>query len=248
MVSPANGIFITGTDTGVGKTVITAALAWSLKQAGRRVSALKPVQTGTELPGLSDIEFVERVLGTHHALDDVCPYRFPKPLAPIVASKLSGQAIDIARIREAYYKLQSAYDTVIVEGAGGLLVPILENYLMSDLANDLGLPVLLVTRPDLGTLNHTLLTVESARARGLHIAGIVINKFPEDPGDAERTNPEMISRMTGVPLAGIYPADPSLSVEMGLPGRIREDAPSAFIPLYGGTFDPAEFLSRLSQR
>lgn len=240
-----NGIFISGTDTGVGKTVITAALAWSLKQTGKRIAALKPVQTGTELPGLTDIEFVEKVLGTHHALDDVCPYRFPKPLAPLVASELSGGEIDIGKIKEAYRKLQSAHDIVIVEGAGGLLVPILENYLMSDLASDLGLPVLLVTRPDLGTLNHTLLTVESARTRGLRITGIVINNFPEDPGDAERTNPELISRLTGAPIAGVYPSDPTMSVEEGRTGKIREVARSAFIPLFGGTFDPSEFLSRL---
>ncbi len=245
MLPLPNGIFISGTDTGVGKTVITAALAWSLKQAGKRVAVMKPVQTGTELPGLTDIEFVEKVLGTNHPLDDVCPYRFPKPLAPLVASGLSGETIDIERIRGAYNKLRSAHDVVIVEGAGGLLVPILENYLMSDLASDLGLSLLLVTRPGLGTLNHTLLSIESARARGLDLLGIVINNFPQDPDIAERTNPRLISRMTGLPILGLYPSDPSLSVEEGTLGEIREFARSAFVPLLAGTFDPDKFLSGL---
>lgn len=240
-----NGVFITGTDTGVGKTVITAALAWTLVQAGRKVAVMKPVQTGAGLPGLTDIEFVERVLDTKYGLDDVCPYRFREPLSPLSASKISGIKIDIGRIKAAFQRLRSTFDIVIVEGAGGLLVPLLDNYFMADLVSDLGLPLLVVARPGLGTLNHTALTVESAGRRGLDVTGIVINRFPASPGFAERTNPELIARMTGALIAGVFPSDPSLSVEEGLTGAIRELARPAFAPSLGGVFDLQEFLKRL---
>ena len=239
------GIFITGTDTGVGKTVITAALAWTLIQAGKTVGVMKPVETGTGIPGLADIEFVERVLDTKYDLDDVCPYRFREPLSPLTASRISGIKIDIGRIKGAFQKLRSMSDAVIVEGAGGLLVPILDNYLMADLASELGLSLLIVTRPGLGTLNHTVMTVDAARKRGIDVIGIVINRFPPSPGLAERTNPELIARMTGVPITGVFPSDPTLSVEEGGTGRIRELARSVLAPCLGGTFDFQEFLERL---
>lgn len=247
MPSHPQGIFITGTDTGVGKTVITAALAWTMVKAGKRTVVMKPVQTGTGLPGLTDIEFVEKVLGSDYILDEVCPYRFPEPLSPLTASMISGKKIDVEKIKRAFLKLKSIHDVVIVEGAGGLLVPIREDYLMCDLASDLGLSLLIVTRPGLGTLNHTALTVESAKSRGLDILGIVINCFPSVPGEAERTNPAIIMRMAGVPIAGVFPSDPALSVEEGRVGRIREIASSTFIPSLSGTFDSCEFLSALGK-
>ncbi len=239
------GIFITGTDTGVGKTVITAALSWNLARAGMKVAVMKPVQTGTALPGPIDIEYVETVLGVKYDLDDVCMYRFPDPLSPFAASTLAGVEIDTAGIIKAFRKLSANCDTVLVEGAGGLLVPIKENYMMADLASELGLPVLVVARPGLGTLNHTALTIESARTRGLDVLGIVINGFTLSPGIAERTNPREIARMTGTPILGVFPSDPSLSVEEGRTGRIRELAQEAFVPRLGGTFDFQEFLERL---
>jgi dethiobiotin synthetase len=243
MPSLTNGVFITGTDTGVGKTVITAALAWTLIQAGKKVAVMKPVQTGTGLPGPTDIEYVESVLGTKYEPDDVCIYRFRGFFTARRGAR--GIKIDAAKIDKAFRTLSANTDTVIVEGAGGLLVPIREDYLMADLASDLGLPLLIVTRPGLGTLNHTALTVESARRRGLDVIGIVINRFPTSPGLAERTNPELIARMTGAPVAGVFPSDPSLSVEEGRTGGIRELARSAFAPSLGGTFDFQEFLERL---
>jgi len=239
-------IFVTGTDTGVGKTVITAALAWTLMQSGRKVSVMKPVQTGTNEQGPTDLEFVEIVLGASFHSEDNCPYSFPEPLAPLTASRLAGQKIKIEKIKRAFEKLSSDNDTVIVEGAGGLLVPILENYLMSDLAFELGMPVLIVTRPDLGTLNHTLLTVESALSKGLDIVGIVINNFPPSPDKAELTNPELINRLSGAPIVGVYPRDSSISVEHGKIGKIREVAPSSLSPFLAGTFDANEFLSGLA--
>lgn len=240
-----DGVFITGTDTGVGKTVITAALAWSLSRAGTSVAVMKPVQTGTSLPGMTDIEFVELVLGKKYDPDDACIYSLSEPLSPLAASEISGIDIDTGKIIDAYRRLRSSHDVVIVEGAGGLLVPIRGDYLMSDLATELGLPLLIVTRPGLGTLNHTALTVESARKRDIGVLGVVINRFPAAPGPAERTNPGQIVRMTGAPISGVFPEDTSISVERGEAGRIRELARASFVPALGGVFDLAEFLGRL---
>ena len=245
MSSFPKGIFVTGTDTGVGKTVVSAALAWTLKQSGKKVVVMKPVQTGTASAQLMDIEFVQRVIGTNYPIEEVCPYRFPHPLAPSVASSLLGQKVDLGKIRSAFYKLDSTHEAVIVEGAGGLLVPITEDYLMSDLAFDLNLPLLIVIRPSLGTLNHTLLTVESARARGLKVLGIVINRFPSNPDLAESTNPELITRMTGEPLLGVFPSDPEISVEEGRFGKLRDISSSCLSLEMGGSFIARDFLSKL---
>jgi dethiobiotin synthetase len=245
MSSLPKGIFVTGTDTGVGKTVITAALAWTLKQSGKKVVVMKPIQTGTSAAGLMDIEFVQRVIGTDYPIEEVCPYRFPLPLAPSVAASFVGQKVDLDKIRSAFHKLDSAHDTVVVEGAGGLLVPIIEDYLMADLAFDLNLALLIVIRPSLGTLNHTLLTVDSARTRGLKVLGIVINRFPSNPDLAEKTNPELIIRMTGEPLLGVFPFDPDISVEEGRLGNLRDISGSCLSPEVGGSFKAPDFLSRL---
>ncbi len=239
------GIFVTGTDTGVGKTVVTAAIAWNLTQAGKRVALMKPVQTGTIVSGPTDIEFVQKVLGADYSLDVSCPYMFSDPVAPLVASMLVGERIDIKKIKDSYSRLSSDNDFVIVEGAGGLLVPILEDYFMSDLALDLDLPVLIVTRPNLGTLNHTFLTLESAKKRGLDVAGIVISNFPWDPGLPEQTNPELILSMTGDNILGVIPNNNSISVVNGDIGNIRDTASSALSEELGGSFVLEEFLSSL---
>ncbi|MGH7909123.1 MAG: dethiobiotin synthase [Thermodesulfobacteriota bacterium] len=239
------GIFITGTDTGVGKTVVSAALALTLKQTGNKVAVMKPVQTGTDSGGCLDIEFIQSVIETNYPLDNVCPYRFSHPLAPLVAANLVGERIDLERIKSCYYRLASIHDTVIVEGAGGLLVPLTDNYLMSDLASNLCLSLIIVTRPSLGTLNHTLLTVESAKARGLKVMGIIINQFPSYPGLAERTNPELILKMTGEPILGILPFDLGICVEEGRIGKLREFASASFTSELGGSFKVQEFLYKL---
>lgn len=237
------GIFITGTDTGVGKTIITASIAYNLTQAGKKVAVMKPVQTGTIISGPTDLEFVQKVVGDDSGLGLSCPYSFPDPVAPLVASMLSGERIDIDLIKDTYSELTQENDTVIVEGAGGLLVPILEDYYMSDLAMDLNLPILIVSRPDLGTLNHTLLTLESAKRKGLQIAGIVISNYPWDPGIPEQTNPELLLSMTGENILGILPHDNSLSVEKSDIGGLRDIAKSGLSKELGGTFDIEHFIS-----
>ncbi len=247
MSSFPKGIFVTGTDTGVGKTVVSAAVAFNLQQLGKKVVVMKPVQTGTDSAGLMDIEFVGLVMGIKHNIDEVCPYRFPHPVAPSVAANLVGEKVELEKIKSAFHQLCSNYDTVIVEGAGGLLVPIAEDYLMSDLVLDLELPLLIVTRPSLGTLNHTLLTVECAKARGIRVLGIIISQFPLVPDIAERTNPELILEMTGELLLGVLPFDNEISVEEGKIGKLRDIAGSYFSPELGGSFIVQDFLSDLSK-
>lgn len=242
------GIFITGTDTGVGKTVITAALALSLKNAGLNVGVMKPVQSGSSLPGMTDIEFLRAVLAEKEPSPDDCIYSFEAPLSPHAAAVLSGETIDPGKIKSAYGRLASSRDVVLVEGAGGLLVPILDDYLMADLASDLSLPLLVVSRPGLGTVNHTALTIECARRRGLTVLGVVINAFPDSPELAELTNPSAIIKQTGAPLLGIYPEDPSLHVGEGAPGAMHELSPRAFAPILGGYFDEEKFISGLQKK
>jgi len=239
------GIFVTGTDTGVGKTVVSAIIACALQQSGKRVAAMKSVQTGAGEDGLLDIEFIQKVMGTNYSLDVVCPYRFPLPLAPLVAAKLAGERIDVDRIKSAYFDLSSLNDIVIVEGAGGLLVPITETYFMSDLAHDLELGLIIVTRPGLGTLNHTLLTLEHARSRGLNILGLVINNFPDSPTLAERKNPELLLTLTGEKILGVIHHDQEISVERGNISNLIEMSGTALTDDLGGTFLVEGFISRL---
>ncbi len=241
------GIFITGTDTGVGKTVITAALALSLKGSGLDVGVMKPLQSGSSLPGMTDIEFLRIVLDEKEHSPDDCIYSFEAPLSPDAAARLAGETIDTERIKSAYERLASSRDVVLVEGAGGLLVPIADGYLMADLARDLSLPLIIVARPGLGTINHTALTIECARGRGLSVLGFVINAFPGSPDPAERTNPGAILGQTEAPLLGVYPEDSSLGVAEGALGAMEGLSRRAFAPLLGGEFNVSEFFSRLEK-
>ena len=204
-MDPPKSIFITATDTDVGKTVVTAAVASCIKSSGRKVSAMKPIQTGTNAQKVLDIEFVYRVLGEDYSIDDVCPYRFAEPLSPKLASEISGAEINIKVIISAFRKLHEKFEHIIVEGAGGIMAPIKKNYFMSDLILDLDIPLIIVARPGLGTINHTLLTIEYAKHRGLNLLGVIINKYPVLPGHAEITNPNEISVLSGLPILGIIP-------------------------------------------
>lgn len=239
------GIFVTGTDTAVGKTVVSAAIARTLQQCGKMVAALKPIQTGAGEDGLLDIEFIQKVMETCHSLELVCPYRYPLALAPLVAASLAGERIDVDKIKSAYFDLSLGHEIVIVEGAGGLAVPITETYFMSDLAYDLKLGLIIVIRPGLGTLNHTLLTLEHARSHGLNILGFVINNFPDSPNLAERKNPELLLKLTGEKILGVIHYDEDISVERGNIGNLTVMSGTALTDDLGGTFSVEDFISRL---
>lgn len=196
------GLFITGTDTGVGKTVVAAGIAAGLKARGLDVGVMKPVAAG----GREDAERLRRAAGVDDPPDLINPVCLRRPLSPNVAARLEGVEIDIAQIERSARDLAARRDFLIVEGAGGLLVPIRDDFSMADLALRLGLPLLIVARRGLGTINHTLMTVECAKARGIAVTGVVYNDaVGMEEGVPERTNPEVVARLSGVPCLGIVP-------------------------------------------
>jgi dethiobiotin synthetase len=196
------GLFVTGTDTGVGKTEIACGLLRAWRAAGRDVAAMKPAQSGVE-PGIaSDAERLAAAAATGDPAELVCPYSFAAPLAPAVAARLAGVAIDLPRILAAARELAARHEGVLVEGAGGLLVPLTPRETYADLAVALGFPVLVVARTGLGTVNHTALTVEALRARGLELAGVVLNAATAARDPSEPHNAAEIERLTAAPVLG----------------------------------------------
>jgi dethiobiotin synthetase len=203
------GVFVTGTDTGVGKTVVAAAICAALVARGERVAAFKPVVTGTEEePGdwPPDHELLASTANVGQAAADVAPLAFGPPLAPHYAAELAGVEIDAGQLRDAACAASAGVDALVCEGVGGLLVPLTLDYSVRDLAVDLGLPLVIVARSGLGTINHTLLTVAAARAAGLRLAGIVMTPWPERPEPIERSNRATVERLGGVAVSGLPPA------------------------------------------
>lgn len=203
-----DGLFVTGTDTGVGKTIIGVALLQAAARRGLRVAAMKPIETGCRtFRGERQPEDARRLAGAAHAArgwDILCPYRLEAPLAPSVAARREGTVIDLARIEQARVALaEDAPDWLLVEGAGGLLVPINDEQTMADLALLFGYRLLIVARDRLGAINHTLLTIEAARRRAIPLAGVVLNADNESAVDHE--NAGEIARVGGVPIAGRFP-------------------------------------------
>jgi dethiobiotin synthetase len=204
----AKAIFITGTDTGVGKTIASAVIAMLLRRKGHSVGVMKPVTSGCiEREGKlvsEDAELLAFAAGTE-VTSDSAPYLLKAPLAPSLAASMEGVRIDFQVIRDAYQRLSEQYEYLIVEGAGGLMVPVTGGMLISDLANFLGLPIAVIARPGLGTVNHTLLTTFSAKNLGLTVKGVIVNRFPANPGDAEKHAPHMLDSLSGSPLLGVFP-------------------------------------------
>ena len=201
-------IFITGTDTGVGKTFITCGLISVLSNLGKRVGVLKPAETGcSSQNGVLYPEDATRLASfarTTEPLDRVCPYRFAPPLAPSVAAAQAGVKIDPEHIGTVYHQIAAHHDVTCVEGAGGLLVPLIGRYTFVDLARDLSLPVLVVVGSKLGALNHTLLTLRCAQSHGLSLLGYIIN-HPYLEDEATRTNAQALRQLTDVPCLGVIP-------------------------------------------
>src|SRR5262249_44175245 len=205
-----------------------------------------PAQTGLPADGAGDAEFALAAMRSGQLVADAYGYRFLAPAAPVVAARAEGAAIHVGHLRGRFDWLRKRYDCVLVAGAGGLLVPLAPDRSMADLASALDLPLVIVARPGLGTLNHTLLTLEAARARGLPLAGVVLAGWREPADLATRTNPALLTELGAVPLLGVLPWDDGLSVEHGRTGALPEWAASALVPTLGGTFDAAAFLSSLS--
>jgi dethiobiotin synthetase len=201
------GIFVTGTDTGVGKTIVTAALARHFTAKGLKVGVMKPIETGvanTQSLG-ADASLLRWSCNATDPDEIIAPYRYEKPLAPCQAASAANDPIDVKKIIDAQETLRGGKDLVLIEGAGGLMVPIRGGYIMSDLAGQLNMPLLIITHPRLGTLNHTLLTTFAARAMELEISGYLINQMPEHPGEAEKQAPHLLSSLASADLLGVLP-------------------------------------------
>ena len=209
------GIFITGTDTEIGKTVVAGGLAAALKAAGVDVGVMKPIASGgIEHKGgivSEDAIFLKGAAQVDDALDLINPICLHHPLAPSVAAEIEGVSVDFRQIDNAFAELCQRHEFIVVEGVGGIAVPICEEMLVADMAQRFQLPLLIVARPNLGTINHTVLTVEFARSYNLEICGIVLNASQEESkGLAEKTNPKELARLTHLPILGTVPFDERL--------------------------------------
>jgi dethiobiotin synthetase len=204
------GFFITGTDTGVGKTLIAAAFIKTIQFLGKKVCGMKPVESGCGRRGEAlipnDGMFLRQVSHADEPLTLITPCCLESPLAPMAAAQVDGKDIDIPGIGRAFSSLSGRYEVLVVEGIGGLMVPVVRDYYALDLAGEIGLPLIVVARPGLGTINHIMLTVHCALKAGLTVAGIVINYGqPPENSLAEQTNPKLLSQISPVPVMGTFP-------------------------------------------
>lgn len=229
-------LFVTGTSTEVGKTVVTAAVAALARDRGTSVAVVKPAQTGVADGAPGDVVDVSRLSGVEDVHELV---RYPDPLSPAAAARRSGQEpLDPARFYDRVLQLSSDHELVLVEGAGGLLVRFDEDgTTLADLARGLRAPVLVVAGPQLGTLNHTALTLEALAHRGVELSGIVLGSWPAVPGLAERSNLRDLETLAARPLLGALPSGAgALSAAEFLPV-----ARAGLGPQLGGSFDPRAF-------
>jgi dethiobiotin synthetase len=192
------GVFVTGTGTEVGKTVVAAAIARTLAAAGREVAVFKPAVTGLDDPGEPDHALLRRAADSAQSDEQIAPYRYGPPASPHLAAALAGEEIDPGRLRAAAAEARRDADALVCEGVGGLLVPLSPGYLVRDLAADLALPLAIAASPGLGTINHTLLTIEAARSAGLEVTMVVLTPWPESPTPVEESNRESIDSLAGV--------------------------------------------------
>lgn len=227
------GLFITATDTEVGKTIISGAIAAALSERGMNVGVMKPAASGGVADGggmlvAEDATFLMRAAGIEEIERKlVNPLCLAPALTPAVAAVVSGVSVDVQTFITSYHRLAELHDPVVVEGVGGMIAPLWQDYLVADMLADLALPAIIVARPKLGTINHTVLTVEYARSRGLNIAGIIFNGWNQhEVGILEKSNEEYITRLTGLPILGKFPYISSISVPNGITtglGQLAEE-------------------------
>lgn len=231
-LAEAKGLFVTGTDTEVGKTVIAGGIARSLRLGGESVEVFKPVASGCRRNprgGLisSDTEFLAACADSQRSLEQITPVRLHQPLAPNVAAEREGRPIDLQVIFDGWNRLAESGRPIIVEGVGGLMCPITDAFWVIHLARMCRLPLVIVSRPDLGTINHTLLTLHAARSVGLTVAGVVVNRYPADtdPADvAAATNPAQIAQRGKVEVLVCVPNDADTNVAKGRLGMQAQAA------------------------
>jgi dethiobiotin synthetase len=198
------GLFVTGTGTGVGKTIVSAALLAAMRDAGEQVRAYKPVVTGlAEPPGQWPPDHELLALAAGMVPEQVAPLRFGPAVSPHLAGSLANEPIDAVTLVERARVTAGAAETLIVEGVGGLLVPLADNFTVRDLAVELALPLLIAASPELGTINHTLLTIEAARAAGLDVAAVVLTPWPSRPSQMQQSNRATIARLGAIEVAAL---------------------------------------------
>ena len=203
-------VFVIGTDTDIGKTVITAGLAAVMQSLGYKAGVYKPFQSGAEEKNgfliSPDLSYVKQL---DFYVETLCTYLLKPPTAPYIAAEIDGVNINLSTVRRDFETLKRTCEIMLVEGAGGLMVPVTKDELMVDVAKMLDIPVVIVIRPNLGTINHTLLTINQAKAAGLDIAGVIINRYPLQTNDiAIKTAPRLIEEYSDVDILGIVPEIP----------------------------------------
>lgn len=200
------GFFITGTDTDVGKTIVASGLSSVLHEKGYDVGVFKPCLSGISREDeKSDTRNLKEMSKTNLSLEEITPFSFKEPLAPYVAAKREGREIFLQDVFNHWEIIRKKHEFFIVEGAGGITVPLGKDFSVIDLCKALQLPVIIVARTNLGTVNHIILTVDYAKRHGLQIAGIILNGMSKNPHISERTNPELIAEFIDVPILGIIP-------------------------------------------
>ena len=212
------GYFISGTDTGVGKTIVTACLLTLFRKWEVSTGVMKPIETGVDPECSSEVnsdtKFLLAVSGNKDALEEACPIRLKHAAAPLQAARMESRELEINCILENFRLLQNRYDQILVEGIGGLMVPLRPDYLVTDLVLDLGLPLIIVSRITLGTLNHTLLTLTAAKNAGIDVAGVILNHMEDRELNAvEREQAELIRELSGTEVLGECLFIDELSVE-----------------------------------
>ncbi|MFB4164069.1 dethiobiotin synthase [Alteribacillus sp. JSM 102045] len=202
-----DGIFITGNDTDIGKTFVASGIAAALHQEGIDIGVFKPMLSGIKREDpKSDTFLLKHMAEDNNPLQKITPFVFEEALAPYLGAKRAGVSIKLEDITKKWRDIQADHQFFIAEGAGGITVPYGEDCLVSDVAKEIGFPVLVVAKPGLGTVNHTVLTVEYARRAGIEVAGVIVNGLREKEKDlASKTNPELIEKFAGVPVLGVVP-------------------------------------------
>ena len=229
------GLFVTGTGTEVGKTVVAAAIAHGARSAGDRVAIFKPAVSGLDdhplnpevwesAAELPDHALLRLAAGSRQGDEAIAPYRYGPAVSPHLAAELAGERIDPDLLRGAALAATEDADLLVCEGVGGFLVPLTTDYLVRDFAQDLGLPVVVVASPGLGTINHSLLTIQAIRSAGLEVAAVVLTPWPAEPSAMERSNLETIGRLGSVAVQTLPRLDlanpaswPALHVGVGSP-------------------------------
>ena len=199
------GFFVSGTDTGVGKTLVACALVRAMRRRGLDVGVMKPIETGVGAEGPLDALALRDAAEAREPLEEICPQTFALPAAPTVAAASEGRAVELEAIRDAFARLRGRHEWLVAEGAGGLLVPAARDLSMADLCREFQLPLLIVGRAALGTINHTLLTLEAAEARNLPVAGAVISHCGGRLSEADSANLEALRGALGATLVGEIP-------------------------------------------